>query len=329
MKRALRLAGLVVVIGATMGSIYLIARSWQGQDLSAYATPTAAGGVGVALLFYVAGVMVSALAWRQLLLGMDLRNSWAELCGIVSATQIGKYLPGNVAHHLGRGALSMSRGIGAVPLVTTGLAEVALLALASVTVGGIALMASGRLGVLGELGNLAIIGLVVLTAALVLVGLPLLRHAVPWLVSRFFPRLAGQPGLANLPGPAPILRAFALYSLVYVTFGAGILAMAHLLLPGVEQDGWLLLAAFSLAWIVGFATPGAPAGVGVREAVMLLMLGSAYAPADASATVLAIRVATTLGDVALLPLGWWQLRLSRPPAAGAAGEVAPPEPESK
>lgn len=327
MKRALRLAGLAVMIVATAASVYLIARSWRGQDLSAYATPAAAGGVAVALAFYVAGVMASALAWRQLLLGMGLRNSWTELCGIVSATQVGKYLPGNVAHHVGRGALSMARGIGPVPLLTTGLAEIALLTLASIAVGGVALMFSGRLGVLGGLGDPGIIGLVVLASALVLAGLAALRRLAPALVARFAPRFSGRPELTSLPGPLPIMRAFALYALVYLVFGVGIALMARLLLPGVGQDPWLLVAAFALAWIIGFATPGAPAGVGVREAVMLLLLSEAYAPADASATVLAIRVATTLGDLALLPLGWWQLRCSRRDAPVAASSDPPPERE--
>lgn len=328
MKRGLRLAGFVVMLVATAASIWLIARSWQGQDLSTYATPSAAAGVGVAIAFYVAGVMLSALAWRQLLLGTGLHNSWTELCGIISVTQVGKYLPGNVAHHLGRGALAISRGIGAVPLVGTGLAEIALLALASVAVGGTALLASGQLGVLAGLGDFGIVGLVLAAATLVLVGLPLLRRLVPPLVARFSSRLAEQPGLAALPGTWPIIRAFTLYSMVYLTFGLGIAAMARMLLPGVEQDGWLLVAAFSLAWIIGFATPGAPAGVGIRETVMLLLLGQAYTPADASAIVLAIRVATTLGDIALLPLGWWQLNATRPhvTAVGPDGTVQEQEP---
>lgn len=328
MKRGIRLAGMAVAIMATAGSIYMIARSWQGQDLSAYATLPAIAGVAIALLFYVLGVMVSALAWRQLLLGMDTRNSWAELCGIVSVTQIGKYLPGNVAHHVGRGALAIGRGVGAVPLVTTGLAEIALLALASVAVGGAALLLSGRLGALEALGNFGIIGAVVIAAVLVVVGLAGLRHIVPLLITRFAPKLAGRPGLATLPGPGALIRALVLYTLVYGTFGLGIVAMAGLLLPGsiTMQDGWLLLAAFSLAWIIGFATPGAPAGVGVREAVMLLLLSEAYAPADAGAIVLSIRIATTLGDLVLLPIGWLQLRATRPPSRpGVANPVAEAE----
>lgn len=311
MKRWLRLTGLLVMIGATAASIYVIAGSWRGQDLSTYATPGSAAGVASALAFYVVGVMLSALAWRQLLVGMGALNPWTELCGIISATQIGKYLPGNVAHHLGRGALSLNRGISAVQLITTGLAEIALLALASVAVGGVALVLSGRMALLGDLGDLGIVGLVLAAAVLVIGGLAALRLAAPWLIRRFTPRLAQSPGTTRLPGPVPIARAFALYCVVYLTFGLGIIAMSRLLLPGMEPQGWLLMAAFSLAWIIGFATPGAPAGVGVREAVMLLLLSEAYAPADASAIVLAIRIATTLGDVALLPLGWWQLRVTR------------------
>jgi uncharacterized membrane protein YbhN (UPF0104 family) len=312
MKRAIRLFGGAVAIAATALSIYLVARSWQGEDLSSYATPSALGGIALATAFYIAGVAVSALAWRQLLLGMGLRNRWMELCGIVSATQIGKYLPGNVAHHIGRGALSLERGIGPLPLVTTGLAEIALLCLASVSVGGAALALSGRIGILGDIGEPRLIAAVLSGAALVLAGIAVLHRLTPWLLARLAPQHAAPSTLSQAPGALSLLRAFALYALVYLVFGAGILAMAGLLLPGVATHGWLLLAAFSLAWIIGFATPGAPAGVGVREAVMLLLLSEAYDPADASALILAIRVATTLGDVALLPLGWWQLRATRP-----------------
>lgn len=312
MKRAIRLLGLAVAVGATALSIFLIARSWKGEDLSAYATPAAAAGIGLAVCFYLIGVAISASAWRELLAGTGLRKGWAELCGIVSATQVGKYLPGNVAHHLGRGALALDRGIGPAPLVSTGLAEIGLLCVASVVVGGISLLLSGRVQVLGDIGGVRIAALVAGCAALGIAGLAMLRPVTAWLLERFAPQLSGQARAVS-PGPLAILRAFALYALVYVVFGIGIIVMAGLLLPDARPHRWLLLASFSLAWIMGFATPGAPAGVGVREAVMLVLLSDAYTPADASALILAIRIATTLGDVLLLPVGLWQLRLTRPP----------------
>lgn len=324
MKRWHRIAGLAVGLAATAASAYFIATAWRGQDLSAYASPGAAAGIGVAIAFYVAGVMVSAAAWRTTLVSVGVRNSWIELSGIVSVTQVGKYLPGNVAQHLGRAALAMDRGIGVAAVVVTGVLEVALLALASVAVGGGALLLSGQIAWLGELGDLAVVGCVLLASVSVIAAVVLVRRHGAALVARLAPTHASRIRSAKLPTTPSIAKAWVLYAAVYVAFGIGIAVMARMLLGGADQDPWLLLAAFSLAWIVGFATPGAPAGVGVREAVMLLLLAPAYTPADAGAIVLALRLATTLGDFVLLPIGWWQLRVAAARRARSAttGEPA-------
>lgn len=309
MKPWLRVAGAVAGIAATAASAYFIAASWRGQDIGAYASARGLAGIGIATACYIAGVMLSALAWRALLRSVDLDNRWLELSGIVAATQIGKYLPGNIAQHAGRAALSLGRGIGPVPLVVTGILEVALLAIASVGIGGLALLLSGRFGALLDVGDGGMVAGIALLAMALVLAVPLLRRYGPALVARFAPARAQALAQAAFPPPAAIGRAFVLYAMVYVAFGAGIILMSHLLLGG-GQDAWLLLASFCLAWIVGFATPGAPAGIGVREAVMLALLAGPYSPPDASAIVLALRLATTAGDVLLLPIGWLQLRMT-------------------
>jgi uncharacterized membrane protein YbhN (UPF0104 family) len=83
---------------------------------------------------------------------------------------------------------------------------------------------------------------------------------------------------------------------MYVCAGAGLVVLAHLLLPEAVHDNLLLVASFSLAWVVGFVTPGAPGGLGVREGLLLLMLAPVYSPASASVLVIALRIATTVGD---------------------------------
>jgi len=52
--------------------------------------------------------------------------------------------------------------------------------------------------------------------------------------------------------------------------------------------------------VVGFVTPGAPGGLGVREGLMLLMLAPVYSTASSAILVIALRIATTLGDVLIL-----------------------------
>ena len=79
--------------------------------------------------------------------------------------------------------------------------------------------------------------------------------------------------------------------------GIGIGAMALLAVATPASDVVLLTGAFALAWVVGFVTPGAPAGLGVREGVMLAMLQLKMAHTDALLIVMGLRLATTAGDI--------------------------------
>jgi hypothetical protein len=61
---------------------------------------------------------------------------------------------------------------------------------------------------------------------------------------------------------------------------------------------WTWLASFGLAYAVGLIVPGAPGGLGVFEATLLLRLDGAVAEAPLLAVVLSFRVISTLADVA-------------------------------
>jgi hypothetical protein len=58
-----------------------------------------------------------------------------------------------------------------------------------------------------------------------------------------------------------------------------------------------VLGVFSLSWIAGFLAPGAPGGLGVRETVIVLMLGSAVGEGPALGAALLLRMVTAAGDV--------------------------------
>jgi hypothetical protein len=92
-----------------------------------------------------------------------------------------------------------------------------------------------------------------------------------------------------------IVPVVALYLLFFLTAGVA----QSLTLPG--QPVGTVVAAASAAWVVGYLTPGAPAGVGVREAVFVLML-------DLDDRALAIgvvgfRLAMVTADAVLFGLG--------------------------
>jgi len=63
----------------------------------------------------------------------------------------------------------------------------------------------------------------------------------------------------------------------------------------VALPWWLCVSGFSLAWVLGFVTPGAPGGVGVREAVFVVLVAPAVGSARADEVAAAIAAVVVIG----------------------------------
>lgn len=84
------------------------------------------------------------------------------------------------------------------------------------------------------------------------------------------------------------------------------------------SDYWLGVGAFALAFIAGFLAPGVPAGIGVREAVLVAGLSLEMSTGSALAVSTAHRLINVAGDGIILGLalaGWRFLR----PASDSEG----------
>jgi glycosyltransferase 2 family protein len=85
-------------------------------------------------------------------------------------------------------------------------------------------------------------------------------------------------------------------------FASGLIFLATYLLvapPGGTAPMALLplmVAAFVIAWLAGLLTPGAPAGVGVREMVMILLMAPLVPEAALVFAVVLSRIITVCGD---------------------------------
>jgi hypothetical protein len=309
-KRRYRALGLAAGLIVTALFAWYVVRSLRGHDLSAYATPRAALGIVLAAIMWSCGAPLLALAWRSMLSGLGIYRTWRELFGIAGITQFAKYIPGNVAQYIGRVGMSLARGIPARPLAVTMFLETLLVIAAGIIMG----VGTGSLSEVGlrtvhrHGAQLALFAAVVVSAV---IGLLVFRRMAPPLLRRFAPRYAPALDGSLLPSQASLAQAFMLYCAMYVGMGVGLTLLAQFLLPGAPHDYWLLIAVFALAWVVGFVTPGAPGGLGVREGLMLLMLAPVYSTASAGILVIALRIATTLGDVLILIMGMLLLPRNR------------------
>jgi uncharacterized membrane protein YbhN (UPF0104 family) len=65
----------------------------------------------------------------------------------------------------------------------------------------------------------------------------------------------------------------------------------------LNLDVFTWLAGFALAWTLGLVVPGAPGGLGVFEAVLLLRLGLVLPEAPLLAVALSYRLMVTVADL--------------------------------
>jgi hypothetical protein len=291
-KRWLRWAGglLFILALAYLGQQILHYREELGSTLArpSVALGTAGGALAYALMLVLLGKAWTAIAAqglppheRRAFTGADALPG-ADALHAYSLSGVYKYLPGNFLHFVSRQALFRDAGAGQWQLAKASLAEVLLQAASAACIGGLAL--SGTCAMV-SCGPFEWFGL---RLAPGLLGLGLLAAALLAMLGA-----ASQVPIRNLLGPA-------LLNLVFF-IGFALILIGLFMLLGVEQLAIIarLVSAYLIAWLIGFVTPGAPGGLGVREAAFLVLAGTA-GPIALEGALLG-RLVSTAGDL-LFPL---------------------------
>ena len=228
---------------------------------------------------------------------------------IYCLSNIAKYLPGSVMHFAGRQILGSRLGWSHLAIARATLLEIGAMA------GGVCLVVlvvgispAGGTIVEAALRQAGIAPDYWRTAVAVLAAVGLLA-LVPLSRLQAFERLFGVP----LGAAVVVLLLHALYFAIYGIMA--VLFVQQLPLAAAAPDPVQVALAFLVAWLVGFAVPGAPGGLGVRESVLVLLLAGTGDGGSTTALALGLgmRFVNTLGDAICLGLAYL---LSRATAAG-------------
>ena len=239
LRRASRFAGAVLLIASLVFVGRHLAQHWPGEVRYPMTTLALAGGL------YALTHLTTTLGWLGVIRACGHHLPLRDGLAISLVSQAAKYIPGNIAHHLGRAALAKQAGL---PLRVSSLVlpvELVCVSFAALMVGGFLLS--------------------------------------PWVTFACLAMLAALLATRARALALPIL-AFAL--------GLGLAGVSFALLAGVPQA----VPAYPLGWLAGFLLPGAPAGLGVREAALLALLDSAARPETLGGAIIIHRVITAVVD---------------------------------
>ncbi|MBD1869719.1 flippase-like domain-containing protein [Cyanobacteria bacterium FACHB-471] len=253
-------------------------------------------------------VAILSLAWSLLIRGGNVYLTVRQAYVIMAQSQIGRYLPGNIWHYAGRVALGRRYGVSAeATLLSTSMETVMIFGM------GLIISVAGLLfseqffpdvridfytrnlaaPIALVIAVFAVIGLAI--TAVFVVAKPVWTSAKNWIKERLPYIHVGRIGVSGL-----------LYISIFLIFGSVIWLLLNLIWRVEAGISWYQFVwSFSIAWVAGFVTPGAPGGIGVREAILVTLYSPVLGEGLALGLSLMLRVLTSLGDLVAFGLAYY------------------------
>jgi uncharacterized membrane protein YbhN (UPF0104 family) len=301
-------AGLALVALAFLA--YGLSRNWHDTvaALGSLSWWTVAGSVAAVL----AGLGFMLAAWRAVLAGFGSPLPMRVAAKVLFMGQLGKYVPGSVWAFAAM--MELARDHGSPPRRTFGATVVALvtslgcaLALAAVTLPLTSQEVARQAWYLMALIPLIIVGLHPRVLAF---GLNLVL------------RIARKEPLDRVLSGRAMIAAAAWTMIGWLFYGVHIWLLLGDMRPGGPSLFAVAAGAYALAWATGLLTVIVPAGIGVREGAMVLVLAPVLPAPQALVIAIVSRLAFTLADVLWAGLGFALARAHAPEASKAEAYAA-------
>lgn len=202
-------------------------------------------------------------AWRFILAGLGERLPFFRATVILAVTQLGKYIPGKVWFTLGRMSLCKREGIPEAKTMVSVIVEIVLALLAALLLLGLAVLFVPRSSIPSSLYLLFALVPVCLIAVFPPVLNRLLKLVLPW-----FRRPVFKLELSYLR----MLLITGMYLADWALQGIGSWLLINSFYPVSASQLPVLLGGYAVSWMIGFLLLVAPAGLGIREGVLTLIL---------------------------------------------------------
>lgn len=275
---------------------YAVARQWT--DVRAALASIGVLTAAAAMVSVLIAMLAAMQAWRRLLAALGSPLPAPAAARIMFVGQLGKYLPGSVwpilaQMEMGRAHRVPRHHSASASVLTMGVSVLSALLTALVTLPFVAGSTPYLWAFLAAPGLLACLHPKVLNSVL----------------GRLF-RLTRRPPLEHPLTARAIATSLAWSFGSWVFYGLQIWLLATRLGAPRGTGALLAVGGFAFAWSVGFLIVFAPAGAGVREVLLVALLGPVLGVGAATAVALVSRALTTVGDLLMAGLAAGYFRRS-------------------
>lgn len=234
--------------------------------------------------------------WLKLFSGKPV-DSFAAM-RVYLKSNVGKYLPGNVMHYVERNLFAADLGIGQKQIAVSSLLEILGLVVVALLVACL-LAFESLVEILRQIFGGSLTPLFLLAGAGIAAGAAgafLLRKKIQKIL-----RSCGSKRFFRT-----VLIATVKYALSLVALGVVMVILYACTERGVSwENGRLILSGYTISWVLGFVTPGASGGIGVRELAIAMLLTPVMGQELTLTLSIVHRLITIVGDFLLYPISFW------------------------
>ena len=291
-ERLLSVARIVVGLLVLVAIVLALRGNWP--EVSTHLGRLGGGAIAGAFALALIAPVLTLLGWRVLILDLGARLTMAQSASVFFVGQLGKYIPGSVWSVAIQADLGGRLGLARRTLGVAGLLNIGLAALTGTLVGIPAVPLLLRRAPDGAVSPWWL----VLAAGLAVVLLwPRLLNA---LITRGL-RVLRRPPLDRELSARALALTVAWFVAAWVAMGAAVHLLASTLAPAASAQTLLLISVcgFCLAAAIGMFSVLVPAGVGVRDGLLVLMLMTVMPVGAATAVVVVHRFLSIVVDLIL------------------------------
>lgn len=294
-KRLFDLVRIVVALLVLVAVAVAVWRNWT--DVSAHLSEVPGGVLVGAFVLALLAPVFSQLGWRVLLADLGTRLPLPAGASVFFVGQLGKYLPGSVWSVVAQADMGSRLGVPRRRMGVVGLLSILLSVITGAIVGipAVPLLVARS----GEVTSLWWF------APAVVLLLLLWPRLLNWGIATLLRLLRRDPLEHSLTAPAIVLTSLW-FVLAWLSAGLSVLVLAHAMSPATPVRDLVVtsICGFALASAIGMFSVFVPAGVGVRDGVLALLLGALMPFSAAIAVVVVSRFFTVVADVVVAAVGW-------------------------
>jgi len=240
-------------------------------------------------------LFISSIIWKFILeFSSRKKINTKEIINVYIKSNISKYLPGNVMLYISRNFLGEKLGWDRKKILYSSLLELFLGTLFTFFIFIIFIVLSDKtdLNRLKLLINYNYIYLFILIAVFFIIGFLIWGIKSKKLQLLF--SYAKFKEIKNL-----LLKCFSLYSINFIITSSIIIWVFYLYteIPLSANNIILITGSSVIAYFIGFIAVGSPAGIGIRESIIIILLSPICNPASILIALAILRLTGIIGDV--------------------------------